>query len=101
MSTIILESDRDRRTYAWLVAQVGAEAVEAAAANLAGGRRPYVSNIAKALGLVVPAAVAAEPAPKPTDRETARQRVAALRRALAPRESVDMEMGVNGCRNGG
>lgn len=49
-----IESPRDERTLAWLVEQAGAEAVRAAVGQLAGQRRPYVSNIAKALGLKPP-----------------------------------------------
>lgn len=51
---IILESERDRRTFDWLVEQVGEEAVERACKQLAGKRKPYASNLAKALGLIPP-----------------------------------------------
>ncbi len=49
----ILNSDRDRRTWEWIVRQVGEETARNAIGALA-GRRPFVSNLAKALGLVVP-----------------------------------------------
>lgn len=52
--SIILESERDRRTLAWLVEQVGEEALERACKQLAGKRKPYPSNLAKALGLIPP-----------------------------------------------
>ncbi len=50
---VIIESKRDQRTLDWLIAQAGPEAVESACAGM-GGRRQYVSNIAKALGLNPP-----------------------------------------------
>ena len=51
---VILESERDRRTLAWLIEQVGEAAVEHAGDRLAGQRKPYPSNLAKALGLIPP-----------------------------------------------
>ena len=51
---VILESERDRRTLAWLFEQVGEAAVERACNQLAGQRKPYPSNLAKVLGLVPP-----------------------------------------------
>lgn len=51
---IILNSDRDRRTLAWLIEQVGERALEHACARLAGQRKPYPSNLAKILGLEPP-----------------------------------------------
>lgn len=51
---IILESERDRRTLACLIEQVGEEAVERVCEQLAGKRKPYPSNLAKALGLIPP-----------------------------------------------
>lgn len=50
----IVESKRDERVLAWLVEQVGEEAIAAACRRLAGARRPYPSNIAKALAVVPP-----------------------------------------------
>lgn len=51
---VILESERDRRTLAWLIQQVGERALEDACASLAGKRKCYPSNLAKCLGLVPP-----------------------------------------------
>jgi hypothetical protein len=51
---IILEAERDRRTLAWLIDQVGESAVERACTNLAGQRKCYPSNLAKILGLILP-----------------------------------------------
>lgn len=56
---VIVESDRDKRTLAWLIAQVGEKTVELVCSELSGTRRPYVSNLAKALGLVPPDSVIA------------------------------------------
>ena len=58
---VVLESDRDRRALDWLVSQVGLAAVELACSQLAGGRKAYVSNIAKVLGLNLPDSISATP----------------------------------------
>lgn len=73
----IFANDRDRRAWAWIVEQVGAEAAASALAALPGARKPYPSNVAKALGLSVPASVIEEPRRKPD--------MAALRAALKPK----------------
>jgi hypothetical protein len=51
---VILETERDRRTLAWLIQQVGEPALQRACATLAGRRKCYPSNLAKCLGLVPP-----------------------------------------------
>lgn len=58
----IVEKERDRRELAWLRAQVGDDAIREAVTRLPGQRRPYVLNIARALGLVLPAWLAQSPA---------------------------------------
>jgi hypothetical protein len=55
----IIANNRDRRAWAWLVGQVGEE--RALAVELPGGRKPYVSNIVRALGLAIPDAVTYAP----------------------------------------
>ena len=70
---IIINSERDRRTLQWLIAQVGDEAVKDACLQLAGERKPYVSNVAKLLGLVPPDSVE-----QPSNTE-ARARLVALK----------------------
>ena len=60
---IILESERDRRTLAWLIEQVGECVLERACNRLAGRRKCYPSNLAKCLGLVLPESLA-RPSPK-------------------------------------
>ena len=54
---VVVESERDRRTLDWLVTQVGEDRVTKMCLQLAGKRRPYVSNVAKALGLVPPESI--------------------------------------------
>lgn len=73
---IILESARDKRTLEWLISQVGLAAVEKASEQLAGHRKPYVSNIAKILSLEVPESILQTP------KEEARSRLSVLRQAL-------------------
>jgi len=51
---VIVANDRDRRTFAWLRSQVGDEAISGAVGRLVGGRKPYPSNVAKVLGVVLP-----------------------------------------------
>lgn len=51
---VLLLSARDKRTWEWMIAQVGEEAVLCACAQLKGKRLPYVSNLAKILGLRPP-----------------------------------------------
>lgn len=54
----LVEGQRDRRVFDWLIEQVGAESVAAAYDRLEGRRRPYPSNLAKVLGLTPPANLA-------------------------------------------
>ena len=55
---VILETERDRRTLAWLIQQAGEPVLERACASLAGRRKCYPSNLAKCLGLVPPDSLA-------------------------------------------
>lgn len=73
---ILIESDRDRRTYDWLLAQVGAAALQDACLSLAGNRRLYVSNLAKVLELTPPADLAIAP------RESALRHLEKMREML-------------------
>ena len=72
----LLESDRDKRTWSWICSQVGEAAALGALDGLAGNRRPYPSNAARALGLVVPGEVVA------TSREVAKKHLADLQAIL-------------------
>lgn len=58
---VILANDRDRRVYDYLLTTCGANRVSHARQQLPGRTRPYVSNIAKALGVVVPDEVVITP----------------------------------------
>jgi len=75
---VIIENDRDRRTLDWLIAKVGEQGVRDAIARIPGKRRPYVSNVVKALGLTVPPEVVDPPVP----REEARKRLAEIRQMM-------------------
>lgn len=59
---VLIESRRDERVLQWLIAQAGPDDVATAVSQLAGARRPYLSNVCKLLGLVPPAELAKEPA---------------------------------------
>ncbi len=73
---VVVANDQDRRTLAWLRQQVGDEAITDAVSRLAGGRRPYLSNVAKLLGLALPSRLEA------TDPTTARRNLAAIRQQI-------------------
>ena len=51
---VVISNERDRRTWDWLCANADAAAIDAAFSKLAGGRKPYVSNLCKVLGLSPP-----------------------------------------------
>lgn len=73
---ILIESERDQRTYLWLLEQVGETALIQAAQSLAGNRKLYVSNLAKALGLIPPADLSVAP------KETALKHLERMRETL-------------------
>lgn len=75
--SVLVTSDRDQRVLDWLVSQVGSDAVEAACILIPGRRRPYVSNVAKALGLTPPPDLALAP------RDVAREHLSEMRALLA------------------
>lgn len=76
---IVIESERDQRTYQWLLSEVGEDAVRDACLSLAGNRRLYVSNLAKTLGLKPPADLAIAP------KESALRHLAKMREILKDR----------------
>jgi hypothetical protein len=51
---VILDNERDKRTWKWLQNTVEAEQLEQALLSLAGKRKPYVSNLCKILDLEPP-----------------------------------------------
>lgn len=68
----IIEDETDQRIYDWLVAKVGQQGIEEAIGQLAGNRRPYLTNIAKVLKLKIPKSVLVTP------EKTARQHLGAM-----------------------
>ena len=70
---ILIESDRDRRTLAWLRRLKSDDEIQAAAQTVAdSGRRVYVSNVVKQLGMaevVKLAQLEQEPQPQPARPE--------------------------------
>jgi phosphate starvation-inducible protein PhoH len=61
ITDVILANDRDRRVYDYLIATCGETRVTNACRQLPGRTRPYVSNIAKMLGVTIPDAVVITP----------------------------------------
>ena len=73
---IIVENERDRRTLQWLIDTVGQDAILDAIQRIHGNRRPYVSNVAKVLGVTPPKDL------EIADRETALRHLEAIRKQL-------------------
>ncbi len=74
---IIIENERDRRALLYLMQVCGSARVAHARALLPGRSRPYVSNIAKMLGVTIPESVQITP------REEGRRKLAELKEYLA------------------
>ena len=73
---VIVENERDRRTLRWLIDTAGQDAIREAIQRIPGNRRPYVSNVAKTMGLTPPKDL------EVADRETARRYLEAIRKQL-------------------
>lgn len=58
---VIVLNARDERAIAWLIAQVGFDAVQQACGRIAGRRKLYPSNVAKTLGLAIPETLSLTP----------------------------------------
>lgn len=82
---MIVQNERDERTSAWLIEQVGAEALAEAETRLQGARKPYPSNLAKVLGLTLPDSL------KRTENAAARQKLAELKNIIEKRERVQKD----------
>ena len=82
---MIVQNERDERTAAWLIEQVGAEALAEAETRLQGARNPYPSNLAKELGLTLPDSL------KRTENAAARQKLAELKNIIEKRERVQKD----------
>ncbi|SIT48187.1 Cryptic plasmid protein A [Paraburkholderia ribeironis] len=76
IADVIIESDRDLRGYAYLIQTCGETRVANARQKLAGRTRPYVSNLAKVLGVTIPEIVVITP------REEARQRLSEIKKII-------------------
>lgn len=74
---VIIDNDRDRRTFAWLRTQRTTAEIMDAVDNIAGNRRPYLTNVLRILDLTAPEDLSITP------RSEAKSRVAALKRALS------------------
>lgn len=79
IDNVVLQNQRDERVFAWIRAQVGDKAIASAIADLPGNRKPYVSNLCKALGLNPPADL------EVTDKKAALEHLAKIRAALQGR----------------
>ena len=77
---VIVESDRDQRTLDYLISTCGLKRVRKAREQISGQTRPYVSNLAKILGVTVPIEVVATP------RLEAREHISKLKERLANRK---------------
>lgn len=73
---LLIQNDRDRRALAWLIDQVGEDAIRQAVGRLAGERKPFVSNVAKVLSVKLPRSVELTPACQ------ARKNIAAIKKAM-------------------
>ena len=58
---VLVETLKDKRCLSYLVSQKGEEAVRDAVTQLAGNRKPYVSNVARILGVEFPDSVKITP----------------------------------------
>ncbi len=53
-TTAIIKTARDQLEYEYLIKRCGEQRVAQAIASLPGARKPYLSNIAKAIGIEIP-----------------------------------------------
>jgi len=58
---VLVLNARDERAIAWLIDQAGFDAVQQACGKIAGNRKLYPTNLAKALGLSIPHSVIVTP----------------------------------------
>jgi hypothetical protein len=58
---VLVLNARDERAIAWLIDQAGFDAVQQACGKIAGNRKFYPTNLAKALGLSIPQSVIVAP----------------------------------------
>jgi hypothetical protein len=77
-----VQNERDRRTLAWLRAQVGDAAVAAAAQRCSGASKPYLSVVCRTLGVTAPRFAASG---RLTPSAAAEQSLSTIRHILASR----------------
>jgi hypothetical protein len=77
-----VQNERDRRTLAWLRAQVGDVAIAEAAQQCVGPSKPYLSAVCRLLGVTAPRFTAPR---RPVPSATAEQSLATMRQILASR----------------
>lgn len=77
---VIIASERDQRTLDFLISVCGLARLRRAREQLPGDSRPYISNIAKILGVTVPLEVIATP------QNEARHRISDLKERLAKKK---------------
>jgi len=77
-----VQNELDRRTLAWLRAQVGDAAIAAAAQQCGGPSKPYLSAVCRTLGVTAPRFSAAH---RPAPSATAEQSLATIRQILGSR----------------
>jgi hypothetical protein len=77
-----VQNERDRRTLAWLRAQVGDSAIAEAAQHCGGPSKPYLSSVCRTLGVTPPRFTAPR---RLTPSATAEQSLATIRQILAAR----------------
>lgn len=65
---VLVLNARDERAIAWLIDQAGFDAVQQACGTLAGNRKRYPTNLAKALGLSIPQSVILTPSSEAHER---------------------------------
>lgn len=78
LDDVIIENDRDRKTLIYLIKVLGKERITQTLSNFTGGKRFYVSNIAKANKIEVPDHIYHVP----VDQEEVRQILDDLRKKL-------------------
>lgn len=65
---VLVLNERDERAIAWLIEQVGFDAVQQACGQIAGNRKLYPTNLAKVLGLTIPEVIVITPVSEARDR---------------------------------
>lgn len=58
---VIIENERDKRVYEWLIANFKEEQIALAITNIKGNKKPYLTNIIKNLNSTVPNSVIKTP----------------------------------------